>query len=384
MNNKVAIERCSSYKAEELYASIKKAIMAAGDFNVQGKKLLLKPNIVFDAIPEKAVCTHPEFLQMAIRLFKEMGAKEIYTGDSPGLHMPGFNAKNSGLGEAAQKEGDGWVDFSKEKVEINYSQGVTVKKFTLTKIIKEVDIIINLPKLKTHQLMCFTGAMKNLFGLVPSTLKSSFHVRCPSQKAFASMIIDLNAALNEIKELKIYNLMDAVTAMEGPGPAAGTPRHVGLVLASSNSLAMDMAACQIIGYPPDLIPINREALERGIWLSPLHKNIDYPILTPSEVCVPSFKKIALKKTAPQLLNFILPKAARRILESFAPRPEINYKLCIGCCDCEKICASRVIIKDQASGKIQIKHEDCIRCFCCHEVCRVSAINIVKKPIKKKD
>jgi len=382
MNSRVAIEPCSSYQADELYTSIKKTIEAAGDLDVKGKRLLLKPNIVFDAAPEKAVCTHPEFMAAAIRLFKDMGAKHIYAGDSPGLQMPGFSANVSGIGDAATKNGAEWVDFTREKAELSYPEAHTIKKFTLTKIIKDIDIIVNLPKLKTHQLMCYTGAMKNLFGLIPSAAKSSFHVRCPSQKTFASMIVDLNAAINNIEDLQVYNIMDAVIGMEGPGPAAGTPRQLGYVLSSPNALAMDIAACRIIAYPPELIPINKNALERKIWLNSI-TDIEYPLLNPSDLCVPDFNKIPIKKAAPQLLNFILPKPLRNLLESFAPRPVINDKVCMRCLDCEKICASRAITTDGKTNNILINYRDCIRCFCCHEICKFNAIAITKKPAGNK-
>ena len=385
----VVIEACSSYEPDELYNKIKKAadlsVNSFGDLNVKGKTLLVKPNIVFDSPPEKAVCTHPAFMGAVIKLLWEMGAGRILAGDSPGLQTPGFRAKASGLGDAAEKNGAEWVDFTKEKTDIHSRGGKTIKKFTVTSAVKEADIIINLPKLKTHQLMCFTGAMKNLFGLVPSAAKSAFHVRCPGQKSFASMIVDLNEAIREMEGKEIYNFMDAISAMEGPGPAAGKPKHLGLILASSNVLAMDIAACEIIGYPAALVPVNREALNREIWLNGIQgiKDIEYPSLSPSDQAVPDFEKIPIKKTSPQLLNFILPKPARKLVESLTPGPIINSGLCKKCGDCSKICASKAIKAGEGTRDLFIDYRHCIRCFCCHEICSFNAIDIVKKPEKVK-
>ncbi|MCL2473046.1 MAG: DUF362 domain-containing protein [Treponema sp.] len=381
MNKKVGIVRCSSYDPEEVFIAMKRAVELAGALDVVGKTVLLKPNILSDAASEKAITTHPVVLEAAIRLVREMGAKRILAGDSPGLQTPGFSGKISGLGEAAVKNGAEWVDFTKEKIDINYPGGKTVKKFTVTHVVREADIIISLPKLKTHQLMYFTGAMKNMFGLIPSVAKSSFHVRFPGREAFASMIVDLNLAVKPA-----YALMDAVTGMEGAGPSAGNKRHIGLVMASSNLLAMDAAASAIIGYPPGAIPVNRDALMRGYWLSGFSE-IEYPGLSPSELRIPDFVKIPFKEHGSQFVDFVLPGAVKRFRDSFAPGPEIDHGVCTRCGDCSRICSSGAISYSAEGkegggakrGRMIIGYSRCIRCFCCHEICPAKAIEITKKP-----
>ena len=371
MNKKVGIERCTSYDPQEVYGALKRAVELAGDLNVAGKTVLLKPNILFDSPPETAICTHPLFLEAAIRLVREMGAKRILAGDSPGIQGPGFSAKASGLGEVIRKNDVEWVDFTADKTNLLYAQGKAAKKFTMTRIVEEADIIISIPKLKTHQLMYLTGAMKNLFGLIPSVAKSTYHVRFPSRKAFASMITDLNLAVKPA-----YAFMDAVIGMEGPGPGSGMPKQLGLVLASSNVLALDVAAAAIIGYPPIEIPVNREALARGVWLSSFDE-IEYPGLSPADVRIPGYKKIPIKRAASQLLDFILPRPLRKLRDSFEPKPVINYSSCALCGDCLRICASKAISSNVEGGerKMIINYSGCIRCFCCHEICPMKAIDI---------
>jgi len=374
MNKKVGIERCPAYDMEEVYKALKRAVELSGPPDLAGKTVLLKPNLLFDTPPDKAVTTHPVFVEASIKLVREMGAKHVLVGDSPGFQPPGFMGKASGLWEVVKKTGVEWVDFSKEKIEITFPEGKVMKKFSVTKAVLDADIIITLPKLKTHQLMYFTGALKNNFGLIPSLVKSTLHVRFSGRESFASMLVDLNMALNGGG----YAFMDAITGMEGPGPSGGTPRQVGLVLASSNLLAMDVAASSLIAYRPEDIPVNREALGRGFWLSNFNE-IEYPGLSPEDLRIPDYIKIQQKRASSQLLDFILPAPLRRLRNSRAPGPVINHDICVRCGDCSRICASEAISGSGAEKRLLIDYRRCIRCFCCHEICPKKAIDIIKRP-----
>ena len=378
MNNKVSIEKCQVYDPEELYRALKNSAEAAGipDIeNIKNKSVLIKPNLLMDAAPSRAVTTHPVFVEAVIRLVKEWGASRVIVGDSPGLQGPKFTGRVAGIEDAVKKTGSEWADFTKGKTEIEYAQGKVQQRFSITAFYDEVDTIINLPKLKTHQLMHFTGAMKNMFGLVPSVAKSPYHARYSTRDAFGTMITDLILAIKK----PVYNFMDAVIGMEGPGPGSGSPRQIGLVLASSNILAIDIAACSIIGYPPQLLSINKDALARRIWLNDMSE-IEYPLLKPSDVAVPDYIKIPFRKSKNQLIDFILPKPLRKLRDSKTPYPVINQTLCVRCEDCARICASKAIEvtnapEEKNPKKVEIVNRQCIRCYCCHEICPVHAINV---------
>jgi len=139
---------------------------------------------------------------------------------------------------------------------------------------------------------------------------------------------------------------------------------------------MDIAASSIVGYPPQLIPVNREALARKIWLNDFSE-IEYPLLKPEEVTVRDFIKIPFKKTSSQLVDFITPGPLKKIFKPKNTIPKINYNACVCCTDCVKICASNAIKLTEHSGaqRIEIDKSKCIQCYCCHEVCSEGAIKI---------
>ncbi|MCL2792052.1 MAG: DUF362 domain-containing protein [Spirochaetaceae bacterium] len=374
MQDKVAIVKCASYSPSELYDSIKRAISLSlskeGGNNsatmFKGKTVLLKPNILSGAAPEKAVTTHPEFVKQCIICIKEMGAEKVIAGDSPGYQSSDYAGRKSGIMKAVTEAGGEWEDFS-DNIEVKNPEGLLVKSFNLASVVKKADIIVSLPKMKTHQLLYYTGGMKNLFGMVPGLQKSAFHLRFQERELFAKMVVDLNIALKPA-----FTIMDAVTAMEGPGPGSGDPRHVGVVLASNNILALDIAAVTIMGYNPEEIPTITEALESKEWFKEV-SSFDVVGEKIEDVKIDDFKKIKIlnditmfRSRMPSILYKVLRKAVVK-------KPVINHKKCVKCDNCIEICPAKII--SYLHKKIIIDYKKCITCYCCHEVCPVKAIDI---------
>ena len=271
----VAITRCESYDQSLVDAAVKTVCHAALMPPVAGKRVLIKPNILSDAKEEKAITTHSTVVRAVIRLLKEEGASAIYVGDSPGIHTTSFIPRHCGIYEVVLDEGVEWVDFISDPTptKIPYTR---LKGLPIAKIAGEVDLIFSLPKMKTHQLMYATGAVKNLFGLVPNLHKSPMHVAFPTRDQFASLIVGIATVAKPA-----FSLMDAVIALEGPGPANGTPTHMGLLLASTDPVALDWAEARIMAMilrisrssgghqaGPRVAPIHLPAARREIWYVP--------------------------------------------------------------------------------------------------------------------
>ena len=259
MTKNSALLRCNDYEENRVYETIKRLMELIPPPDVTGKVLLLKPNILQPKSAEYAICTHPSVVKAVARIFFERGAKRILVGESPATANSLSAAKASGIYDAVLEVGAEWVSFDKA-VPVTCSETKLVNSFNFAEAYTQADMVVTLAKLKTHQLLAYTGAMKNLFGLMVGLQKAETHFRFPNPSDFSAFLTDINVAVKPI-----YGIMDAVVAMEGHGPANGHPVHVGVLGASDNVLALDWAFSSLVGYNPETIPNLKEALTRGIW-----------------------------------------------------------------------------------------------------------------------
>ncbi len=368
---KVGLVKCNTYDSNELEKALEEAMDLSGGIDVKGKKLLLKPNILSDSDPIKAISTHPEFVRAVIKYMQKAGAVEIYIGDSPGFQRPGYSGRKSGIRQVADETGAKWVDFTKGKTTIKTETGKKQKKFKVTSIINDVDMVISIPKIKTHMLMYFTGAVKNLFGLLPGLSKSPYHVSYPDRNNFGEMILDLLEAVKPA-----YSIMDAVIGMEGPGPGNGYPRPVNLIIASKNAVALDIVASSIVGYDPMDIPTNKLALKRDLGLDNI-SDIEVKGLNIEDVIIKDYKLIKSKQFQNIIFNLFHFRVFEKIQQKMKPKPYFIEEKCIKCGECIKICASNANwFEEGPTGKfVAVDYNKCIRCYCCHEICPVDAIEI---------
>ena len=238
-------------------------------------------------------------------------------------------------------------------------------------MINDVDKIINVSKLKTHGFAVFTGAVKNLFGLVPGTNKAEYHVNMPDINNFANSLIDICECTKPS-----LHIMDGIDAMEGAGPSGGSKRHLGLILASENPHHIDLCACKIIGFGVNDVPTLRKAKERDL-IEDFDFNKDILGENIENLIVEDFKKAPANSG--NLRN--IPKPIRNLLrDRLKSKPIFHHDICIGCGDCAANCPPVAI--DMIDKKPEVDYNKCISCFCCQELCPVKAITI-KKPLLAK-
>jgi len=370
---RVSLVLCAEYSP----ASLDEAIAQAAEFalfpDISGKRILVKPNLLKAARVDKAVTTNPEFLSAVLRFLWKRGAKRIVVGDSPAYQSGVSAAKTAGLYGAAIASGAEWTDFAPGKPR-SVPEAKLVKSFTLASALDECDFVVNLPKLKTHRLMNYTGAIKNLFGLIPDLGKSGMHLRFADKDKFGTMLVDLGLSIPNC-----FNFMDGIVAMEGEGPGDGDPFQLGLVLASGDAAALDWTAALCIGYDPLRIPYLVDALRRR-GRNPAAPDIDIGPGRVADVAAQGFKLLPYEGPASTAIA-AMPAFARPFIKRIiADRPIFHPALCIGCSACVKICpAAALELSRNRQGQHQIRIDDaaCITCFCCHEICPAHAISIGK-------
>ena len=374
MDNKVYIVQCKDY--EEVADKLTNLINLMGGmerFARQGEKIVLKVNLLREARPEEAVCTHPALVAAIASLAKEQGADSIIA-DSPGGGYR-YTAKTldkiyrtSGMHQAAEQAGIE-VNLDTTSRSASFSDGILTKHFDIITPVYEADAVFNLSKMKTHLFTMMTGAVKNIFGVIPGLSKPGYHAKLHDPKRFAGMLLDLARYISPR-----LSIMDAIVAMEGNGPGTGDPRKVGLLIASENPLALDVVAGEIMGIDRKQNSIIMEAEQRNLQPNRL-EDIEVIGADLAEVKVPDFKP---PQVAPGNFGLDPMPWHQQILQPFfknayTVRPRVIWERCIACSTCIEGCPMEAVsfVKEKAF----IDDDKCIRCYCCHELCPEEAIGL---------
>ena len=373
----VSVVPCRSYNENEVRDALLSALdpIDALGFVKEGMCIAIKANLVTLARPEAAVTTHPSLICALIKLLKERGAGRIIVGDSPGgLYNAAFlNKVYSVCGLNAVEAAGGELNRNFGQTETRFENAKVARSFTYTSYLDEADAIIDFCKLKTHGMMGMSAAAKNMFGVIPGTMKPEYHFRYPDQADFARMIVDLDEYFADKTKLCIA---DAIVGMEGNGPTAGTPREIGAVLASTSPHKLDLVCAKIIGLDPDTIPTLGAARERGLIPdSPDDLNILGDV---DSLVIPDYNNVAVRHS---LLfdnrSKLFGKVARAALEA---KPTVKNTECKGCEKCKQICPAQAIT--MINGKPVIDRKKCIKCFCCQEFCPFGAMKVHRPLLAK--
>ncbi|MDD5111798.1 MAG: DUF362 domain-containing protein, partial [Candidatus Altiarchaeota archaeon] len=355
----VAIVRCRDYETFAVEKAVREAVSLAGGLKglvKKGDRVLLKPNVLTAKRPEEGVTTHPSVVAAVARMVMEEGGLP-FIGDCSGSVFYETTKKaleESGIMEAARRLG---IEarpleagmFRKVPVE----RGLILKEVYIANDVLDADVVIDLPKMKTHTETMMTGAVKNMFGCTPNGERKRLH-GLPTEK-FSKALVDIYMAARP--KLAV---MDAIIAMEGNGPSQGTLKESGLILASRNPAALDVAAARLMGFEPSSVTTIPPTAEKGL----VRLDEDITIKGESlERARTKFKRPASYLNAKTFMGFMTSLAS--------VRPFVIKEKCASCGVCVKSCPAEAIRIDGNSAAID--YNKCVKCYCCHELCPKGAV-----------
>ncbi len=362
---RISMISTSDYELEMLRKSVRlllEPLGGIGRFVKPGQRVLLKPNMLAARPPEAAVTTHPSVLQVVAELAKEAGGI-VTAGDSPGIGSFEKVAIRSRIMEAAAAGGVVLLPFRET---VSVKGGKQFRNLQLSSEYMNADVVINLPKLKTHEMMTMTCAVKNLYGSVVGPAKAALHLTAGRSKGmFAALLLEIADA-----RPVALTIVDAVVAMEGDGPNSGTAREAGWLIAGENPVAVDVVAGRLAGIAPAILPVELEAVQRGIYGS---------LMEDIEICgdvskVPDIRPFVLPSGLD--VQFGIPGFIGDILRRhISPLPEADRDKCVLCGICRDACPPGAI--EINKNALKVSSGRCIRCWCCRELCPHHAM-LVKK------
>jgi len=377
----VTARRCKNYDREKIKQIIYEIFSSQKFLNRLNNlgSVLLKPNLLGPYLPEKGVTTHPEFIAALIEILKDYKIK-ISLMDNPG-------------GTVSYKKvlhDTGMEDLSKKyDIEILHSAISGIRKFKkstsddfienieyiISKPFVECEAIINLPKMKTHTLTLFTGAIKNCYGVVPGLAKSNYHRIAPNPTEFAKIVVDIYKI---VKDKIVFNLMDGIVGMDGDGPSSGDAKNFGVILGSTDAVALDFCASRIMGYNPKKIPtIKFAANQTQISFDDIRLIGDF-----GENFVLKNINIRKSKITNLILNSFSTPLKNVFQKLFWAYPAYNPEKCTKCGICVKSCPASALKISKESPIPQLSKDKCILCLCCIEMCPENAAYLEKSFIAK--
>jgi uncharacterized protein (DUF362 family)/Pyruvate/2-oxoacid:ferredoxin oxidoreductase delta subunit len=356
----ISVGECPSYNLEKVEKAVQSCIDDLGGvstFIKAGDTVLIKPNMLQAKPPEEGITTHPQVLEAVINIVQDAGGVAL-VGDSHGGSAEGLKRywDVTGYSEVCNRLDVELVNFEKSGVYIKERNG---RKYYIAKPVLDCDCLINLPKLKTHSLTTFTCAIKNMYGSIPGQRKTEYHKLAPKPTNFAELVVDIFALTKPQ-----LNIVDGIVAMQGMGPAAGNPFDLGLILASTDGLALDSYICHILNKNPLKVPVNKIAYDQGLG----EANID---LIDNLSDVPVIKDFKWPPNIAGTMNRIPEPIMRGLLNLMWTKPAIKEGNCIKCGECIKNCPVNAITDNVVIPDID--NSECINCLCCMEMCPEKAV-----------
>lgn len=241
---KVAITRCESYDGD-LQSCVRDLWDSAAMPDIKGKRVLIKPNLV-DFDPERPIATHPAVVAAVLDVVKALGASELVVGDGSAFHREAAPLLQvSGLAKVLSDRNVRFIDLNYDDpkpVQANKLWFLDQQKIWIARHALEADIIISLPKLKTHHWSGVSLSMKNLFGVAPGC----FYGWPKNMLHHNGIPLSINGIYTALP--KVVAIVDGITGMEGDGPLFGEPVSHGVLVAGADPLAVDITSSRLMGY----------------------------------------------------------------------------------------------------------------------------------------
>jgi len=364
---RVAVVGCRSYDRAEVSGAVGRAAGLLGGmarFVPRGARALLKANLLRPASRESLVLTDGEVVRATAQLVLAAGGS-VAVGDSPALGTARRNMAAGGITAALS-------GLEYETVQPAESRPAGSEAFPALELAAEftaADVLIDLPKLKTHVQMAITAAVKNLFGAVVGKRKPQWHLRCGTdRRAFAGMLVECCRL-----SAPALTVCDGVVAMQGQGPNSGEPYPLGVIIAATHPVAADLVFMRLIGFPPAESPVHAAAREMGYGPKSLDEVelLGDPV---DELAVTDFRRADISF---EMFPGLVGRTLRRLFVSW---PRVEAASCVGCGQCAAVCAAGAItVGSPRDATAEIDYSKCIRCFCCHEICPEKAITL-KHPL----
>jgi uncharacterized protein (DUF362 family)/ferredoxin len=348
---KVYLARCEDYEYDNVKRAVIQGIEALGGIGRligSGRNVAVKPNLIMAKKPEECATTHPVVMQAIIEAVIKGGNKAKI------VESPAGAFAKSNLSD-----------------EVPLPKGQYINKTRIAKAIADADCVISAGKLKTHSMMTYTGATKNLYGVVPGLTKVEGHYRFPDPDKFAGMIVDIAQYVSPQ-----LSVIDAVWGMDGEGPTAGDTKKIGVIILSDSPFAADYIAGKIINLPAKENPVINNALERGLCSEDDIELLGEDI---SGFYVEDFAKPPVFHTS--VLTGKVPKFLEPTVEKWLKLyPVFDPETCIACGICVRSCPGKALkIKNKLP---RLEKKKCISCFCCHEMCPEKAVGIKRPTVFK--
>ncbi len=365
-NIRLAFAPCADYTPQALRPALEHVLQpqieAAG--GVSGKSVMLKPNLLAWRKENDPQAVHPRFIVETAKVFLDAGASCVAILENPAVQTTPQILRAMGIADELKSLGVASANF-KNYIKQPPLDAVFFRNLEIANEFREYDFVADLAKAKTHGMMTLTFCVKNLFGLVNGGDRLAWHLAVGRDyDKFADMLLDLYLVVRPA-----FNLLDAVTCMEGNGPGAGTPADRHFIAGGTDALAIDAVAARVLGVDPDTLHIIKRAKARGLF--PATETVDNP--DPLPVCEPlALPDRPVMDMAQMHLGVGIPKWMQKPLyKLMVVNPVLDPAKCVGCGVCVKMCPPKSLKLSGGKPAFDLPH--CIRCFCCQEHCPKGAI-----------